>query len=292
MKTRMRSIITGMFLLCALSGNCQIYAIGIADNTSCLFPSPEGHPLFFKIEDATIRIPKGSKVYCFGKKDTVVEFGNRCSWYAAAYKNYFGYIPQGGIHFPADQNPKLLPELSKVSKDEALKVAFQNFEKDSLQIIQKKYDDSVFIVKHNEEEKKEKIKDSILLTKIHREDSVENIKKMRTIIKNGFGILTYDFEETVYGFVDFSIGVGNYNAKTIKYIWITITAYNPVDDPIQTKTVQAVGPIYFKDTGSYIFDNVFYTKVFKYGVIKKVRILYTDGSNREISGQTLESIIY
>jgi hypothetical protein len=92
--------------------------------------------------------------------------------------------------------------------------------------------------------------------------------------------------------IDFWVRVYNPSEKTMKYLWITTTAYNRVKDLIGSKTVEVVGPIEHQQTPRFQFENTFYSKVFGYGKISKIKIQYMDGSIKEFSGAKLEAIVF
>ena len=76
-----------------------------------------------------------------------------------------------------------------------------------------------------------------------------------------------------------------------KYLWVTVTAYNRVNDVIGTKTVQLIGPIDPGDAATGSFDDVMYSKVFHSGKIVRVKIQFMDGAIKEYSGKALHTIL-
>ncbi|WP_172664807.1 hypothetical protein [Pedobacter steynii] len=80
--------------------------------------------------------------------------------------------------------------------------------------------------------------------------------------------------------IGFDITISNLSdsEKTIKYVYITVTARNPVSDKIGTKTVRAIGPIKSGDYGDYSFENTFYSSTAKYLSLDAIKIQYMDGS--------------
>lgn len=98
-------------------------------------------------------------------------------------------------------------------------------------------------------------------------------------------ITSYSFPIGALDWPGFEVSILNGSRKkTLKYIWITIVAYNPVNDVIGQKTVKCIGPIKPHEEGTYEFDNVFATRVFEKGVIKSVKIQYMDNSIISITG--------
>ena len=70
----------------------------------------------------------------------------------------------------------------------------------------------------------------------------------------------------------------NPTKKTIKYIYVTVTGYNPVDDRVGTKTLTCVGPILPDESGSYSFKHVFYSSTMSSAKITGLRVQYMDKS--------------
>lgn len=109
------------------------------------------------------------------------------------------------------------------------------------------------------------------------------------VTKNKFSIIDYTVNTDDYS-IGFEISVFNAFDKAIKYIYITATAYNTVLDKINTKTVTAVGPLDVNDSGSYKFNNLFYTKVGYNILLKEIRIQFMDGSTKLLNESTIRQI--
>lgn len=88
----------------------------------------------------------------------------------------------------------------------------------------------------------------------------------------------------------FNIAFLNLSSKDIKYVFVTVTATNPVDDKEGTKTVKAVGPISSNEAGSYEFEDIFYSRTAKYLSIDKIKVQYMDGSTKNISKSDARNI--
>lgn len=93
---------------------------------------------------------------------------------------------------------------------------------------------------------------------------------------------------------DYSIGCNisftNFSKKIIKYVFITITATNPVDDLVGTKIIKAVGPIKPSETASYEFDDVIYSQTAEYLTINNIKLQYMDGSIKFIPKNEVQNI--
>jgi hypothetical protein len=117
-------------------------------------------------------------------------------------------------------------------------------------------------------------------------------QKVRTLMKK-HSLLIMDYEATVDDYWGgFSISFYNASPKTIKYVWVTSTAYNAVNDPIQTKKVKCVGPIKSQDNGTYEFDDIFLTRVLDEVRLQKIEVQYMDGTIRSYSKQAISEMIY
>ncbi|MBM3713521.1 MAG: hypothetical protein FJW56_08835 [Actinobacteria bacterium] len=90
--------------------------------------------------------------------------------------------------------------------------------------------------------------------------------------------------------IGFSISLSNLSNKTIKYVFITVTATNPVDDKVGTKTVKAIGPIYSNYSGSYEFEDIIYSRSAKYLSIDNIKLQYMDGTVKNISKRDTKNI--
>lgn len=109
--------------------------------------------------------------------------------------------------------------------------------------------------------------------------------------KAGIGITKPEFKEE-FGFCGFEFAIVNYNPKTIKYIYLTLAAYNPVNDLVQTKRFTFVGPVQELKIGSYENKYAFSsTRAISYYRVKKLEIQYMDLTKKEFSGESLKSIV-
>jgi len=88
----------------------------------------------------------------------------------------------------------------------------------------------------------------------------------------------------------FSISVTNYSKKTIKYIWFTVRATNPVDDLVGVKTTRGIGPIESMESGSYDFESIFYSRVIDRITLTGIKIEYMDKSTRSLSAEQIKKI--
>lgn len=135
---------------------------------------------------------------------------------------------------------------------------------------------------------KDKIKQERLAKSEKRQEELRSF-----INKNDFFILSYSFPEGEYlKYPGFKISVYNpKQAKTIKYLWFTLTAYNAVDDIEGTKTVKAIGPIEPFKNAEYSFETVFLSKVVDYCKISSIKIQYMDGSSALYNKSQIETIL-
>jgi hypothetical protein len=111
----------------------------------------------------------------------------------------------------------------------------------------------------------------------------------KAIDRNSFAISSFSLTSGAYS-TGFDVLLWNMDKRTIKYVFVTVTAKNPVNDVIGSKTVKAVGPIKHLDVGSYEFKDVFFSRVLKYVYITGVKIQYMDGTFRTIPKAEINNI--
>lgn len=116
-----------------------------------------------------------------------------------------------------------------------------------------------------------------------------DVVNYRDIEKNQLAIGYYNVTGTD-NTIGFETSLHNYGDKTIKYAYITVTAKNPVQDKIGTKTLQAIGPIKPGKGGSYSFETVFYSRAAKYLFMENIKIQYMDGTVKIIPKAAINDI--
>ena len=109
------------------------------------------------------------------------------------------------------------------------------------------------------------------------------------IQEHGIALSGFEVTGTDYS-SGFKIVVGNHKNKTIKYVWITVNAINPVGDLVATKTVRGIGPVTTGDFGTWTFDNVIYSKVVESLKITGIKIQYMDSSVKQIPGGDIKKL--
>lgn len=136
-----------------------------------------------------------------------------------------------------------------------------------------------------------RISDSIArIDSINRRE--ELIKQLNRGIKDGLHITEFTLTGNDYK-VGFEISISNYTKKTIKYITFTIAGYNDVKDREGLKTFRGVGPISFLSSGSYSFENAFFSSTITSLRIIKVYVQYTNGTTKEYIGPELKrTLVY
>lgn len=135
--------------------------------------------------------------------------------------------------------------------------------------------------------------DSIAVVKKKQDkirDSLARQADLLRMVKSGLVIITNDFYGDDHSAV-FVFSYINYSGKILKYAYITLNFYNPVDDIIATKTVTAVGPVSHENAGTYKFENV-NSRVFDWGEIERIKIQYTDGSTKTYTKAQIKSLVY
>lgn len=132
--------------------------------------------------------------------------------------------------------------------------------------------------------------DTYIRTK-REKDRIENALKNDKLLKAGLGV-TYPRYIDGDFYCGYEISFTNYSAKTIKYIYLTLAAYNTVDDLVASKRFTLVGPVNIMEQSSYTDKYAFSGKqAISYFKIKKIEILYTNGTRKEYSGDILKTII-
>lgn len=120
-------------------------------------------------------------------------------------------------------------------------------------------------------------------------DFLKNTKKS--------GICTID--KTAIDMSEYTDGTGarftfyNPNSKDIKYLWITFTGYNRVDDKVlefgkSAQTVQCIGPIKPESYSTFEFEYVWMTDIVEYLKINQIKIQFMDNTTKTVS--SIESI--
>lgn len=93
-----------------------------------------------------------------------------------------------------------------------------------------------------------------------------------------------------YSTVGIEFNIVNYSKKTIKYIELTTTAYNSVMDPVSTKTVKGLGPVYPGDKAEFDFENVWYSSIIATHRPKSIVITYMDNTKTTIKTNDIDKI--
>lgn len=98
--------------------------------------------------------------------------------------------------------------------------------------------------------------------------------------------------------VDYSVVLKNTGSETIKYVTISVAAYNSVGDPVaceitneSTKSCRITGPLDPRQSASVTFDCVWYNPTVSYPVIDAITIQYMDDSIVELGKPDVEKII-
>jgi hypothetical protein len=107
--------------------------------------------------------------------------------------------------------------------------------------------------------------------------------------KQGLVVREWSFTEPddVVGGVDVSFRILNPSPKTIKYIWVSVVAYNPVGDRtgdrihgLKPVPLKGIGPISQWEGGAWEFENVWYNQTIDCVRIALIKVQYMDGSIR------------
>ena len=118
-----------------------------------------------------------------------------------------------------------------------------------------------------------------------------NVLNYSAIEKHSLMIGNYEVTGEDYT-IGFNISLHNVAYKKIKYAYITVTAFNDVDDVVGKKTVTAVGPIERGNPGSYEFEDIIYSRVASRLKINSIKLQYMDGTQKLIPQAAINSITY
>lgn len=139
--------------------------------------------------------------------------------------------------------------------------------------------------------KKEEVEYERYINAKQEKERIENAIKNKTLINAGLSVTYPEYLDGEF-YCGYEISFTNYSSnKIIKYIYLTLSAYNTVDDLVVSKKFTLVGPIQFMGEANYkdkfAFDG---KRAISYYKIKKIEVLYTNGSRKEYSGSLLKSI--
>ena len=199
---------------------------------------------------------------------------NHRQWYVVLfddkiyYSEKFYYQNQESINKKIESIKKRIP-----SVEERIEIAIT----ENLNRIEKRVDDQ------NQENKRVQ----------NRIDSInkEIDKSLQAFREKNLVLWEWSWSYPEYSsFVDVDITIINPYKKKIKYIWFSFKAFNPVDGPVRDgfngaviKTVKGVGPIEYSKTGTYEFENVFYSKVIEKMRVSSIKIQFFDGTIKTIT---------
>lgn len=198
-----------------------------------------------------------NKIGEIAPNDFVFIVGRTDLYYQIYRKGIVGYSPQFRLE-PVNGLPKLPGNQFEIRLDKA------------------KADEEILDKEMALKKKLQSLQDSISTT---------------SYIKAGISITYPEYIEGI-AFCGFKFDVSNYNSKTIKYLYLTLSALNPVNDLVETKRFTFVGPILKSQNVSYENKTAFSNyKAISYYKIRKIEIEYTNKTKKEISGKLLESIL-
>ena len=122
-------------------------------------------------------------------------------------------------------------------------------------------------------------------------DSIQDKEKTKKFLASGLKdeIQVFQFDLTGDDYkTGFKVTFANFRKPSIKYVRLSVNGYNDVNDLEATKTFKCVGPIEYVGSGSYAFEDAFYSRVITKLKITKLSIDYMDGSHREFVGSELK----
>lgn len=118
------------------------------------------------------------------------------------------------------------------------------------------------------------------------QDTKVLLKEFDTFKKYGLSIVNWK----VYDESEYTDGTGirftfyNPTNSMIKYITITFTGYNAVDDPVgRAVTKKCIGPINPDASASYKFEYTWFTDIVEYAKIRSIKVDYKNGTSKTIT---------
>lgn len=109
--------------------------------------------------------------------------------------------------------------------------------------------------------------------------------------KYGISFLEYDVIGNDYS-IGLNFNVLNNSKKTIKYLYLTLQAFNPVNDPVGgVKKITAIGPIEKGVNSTYKFENIVYSSIATSISLLSLKIQYMDGSTKIIPKSLLYDLM-
>jgi len=127
----------------------------------------------------------------------------------------------------------------------------------------------------------------------HRKDSIrvsdDEKRELATNKRLGVKISHLNYIDGRF-YCGFSFDIINYANNKIKYFSLSVSAYNPVNDFVSSKTFRYVGPINPYKIGSYKSDLSFTQNAIDHFKITKLDIEYFDGSTRHYSQDQIKLI--
>jgi hypothetical protein len=123
-----------------------------------------------------------------------------------------------------------------------------------------------------------------------KEISKDFVKKCKPY---GISIISALVKSEYFNGKGMNILIQNPTTKTIKYVYITLVGYNPVNDAEDVSpgkksiTLTLVGPLAPNEFGNYIFNYVWKTNLVKYAKIINVKVKYMDNSIKVVPNPNL-----
>lgn len=207
--------------------------------------------------------------------------GIKTSYYQIGYKGKLFYINASNIKI--SERVKNLLQISG-NKDEykenAINHSYESFNNKSSENTDTN-DDPVKDVKNGLDTS---------LVSWAKEISKDFLKKCKP---HGISIIFANVKSEYFTGKGMNIIIQNPTTKTIKYAYITLVGYNPVNDPEDVSpgkksiTLTLVGPLEPNDIGSYHFNYVWKTNLVEYAKIINVKVKYMDNSIKVVPNPNL-----
>lgn len=159
-----------------------------------------------------------------------------------------------------------------------------------------KTDANISLIIKDYSKNKTEEEEGLILDKRNREEEESRLKQQKELVsklnKSGLGILEYsafDVSEYTEG-TGFRISVFNPTKKVIKYISISFSGYNSVNDKVINRmrtsyinSVRCVGPIKQYDDAEYEWDYIWFNDLVETIKLTSINVQYMDGSSKLIT---------
>jgi hypothetical protein len=182
------------------------------------------------------------------------------------------------LNYEYYDNLKQLAE-DKKNENERLKFELENQKKRELEY-KNAYIDSLTAIK----------KELLLVESdnSYKEKNNSAVQKRTNIQKYGGVFITgFDVNKSKYDVTSVTMSVLNVSNKRLKYVSFVFQGYNEVNDPVNLpKTLKGVGFVEIDGSGTWDFENIWFSEILDKVTIESILIVYEDGSTKTVKDLT------